>query len=1161
MSNGLTVRTFKSAAGIPAAPVVKQKTSTSVTLVAYDGYEYRIDGGEWQTSNVFEGLTPNTEYVFYQRVAETETGYASEVSAGLSVKTEKLEETGNEADFNYTVNIGKPVNGKVPVSIDVKANKGLSAVSMSVQVADGATIVKKATDRDYYSNDCTLAFQLYAVSLNGQAITFTLASTDDPSKLIGGSAKVFDSEMKGLISFDIEYDGVVDANTVVVTYVKCTSGVSAGTSSVKYNFPEDTKFVPDTPAVPVAETVTDTRVVLVGTYGYEYKCCDGAWQTSNVFDGLSPNTEYVFYQRVAETNTNYASEMSNGLTVRTFKSAAGIPVAPVIKKKTDKTITLVAIDGYEYRLGNGTWQKNNVFTGLSPNSEYVFYQRIAETNTHYASEASESVTIRTLSSLENIFTFSCSDGKITITGLNDTVTVPESIIIPATIDDYPVTAIGSRAFFRCTGLTSVILPESLTSIDGYAFYGCTGLTSITIPEGVTSIGWHAFSGCTGLTSITIPTSVTSIGEGAFSGCSGLTSITIPASVTSIGRYAFSGCTGLTSITIPASVSSIGNYAFEYCSGLTSITVDENNPVYYSLNNCIIELATKTLIRGCKASVIPSDGSVTSIGDSAFSGCTGLTSINIPASVTKISGSSFSGCSDLINIVVDKNNPVYYSLNNCIIELATKTLIRGCKASVIPSDGSVTSIGDSAFDGCSGLTSITIPENVTLIGSAAFLYCADLTEIDLPDSVETIARGAFSGCVSLTNIKLPDRLISIEILAFKDCTSLINLSIPKNVISIGNRAFCGCTGLTSVIIPDSVVDISEEAFCGCISLDSVYIPASVTSIGWGVFNGCENLTLYVDAGSYAQKYAKENNIPFCEYVSDEDFKFSGASITLYDNLQVNFKVEKALLDKGFTDVYTTFTIDGKTTVVRDYTEDGDYYVFSCSNIRPDQINDKIVATLNGKCLGHTFSAQAEYSISDYCYRMLARCTGAEYAKLRTLLVDLLNYGAASQLYTGHNTDSLANATLTGEQKAEATAQVELSTVQNLKAKEIDSPSVSWKGAGLNLKEAIVLRFKIAAESIDGLSVKVESGDGTWTIPSSMFEQTDGGYYVYFNKLNAAQLSDTVYLTVFNGATAVSNTISYSVESYAYAKQNTTDEVFKNLLDTMMKYGKSAYEYTH
>ena len=206
---------------------------------------------------------------------------------------------------------------------------------------------------------------------------------------------------------------------------------------------------------------------------------------------------------------------------------------------------------------------------------------------------------------------------------------------------------------------TVVIPKSIiyygtifsvTSIDYCAFYGCTGLTSITIPNSVTSIGDGAFQDCTGLISISIPEGVTRIGESAFSGCSSLTSITIPNSVTSIDGYAFANCTGLTSVTIGNSVTSIDTRAFSGCTGLTSIKVESGNTVYDSRNNCnaIIKTASNALIIGCQTTIIPN--SVTSIGRGAFDGCTGLTSINTGNGVTEID-CAFDGCTGLTSVTI------------------------------------------------------------------------------------------------------------------------------------------------------------------------------------------------------------------------------------------------------------------------------------------------------------------------------------------------------------------------------------------------------------------------------------------------------------------------------------------------------------------------------
>ena len=423
-----------------------------------------------------------------------------------------------------------------------------------------------------------------------------------------------------------------------------------------------------------------------------------------------------------------------------------------------------------------------------------------------------------------------SDGNgYTVTGIG-TCTDTE-LVIPSKHNSKPVTSIGYEAFRGCTGLTSITIPNSVTSISDYAFRKCEGLTSIIVPYSVTSIGEGAFSVCSGLTNITLPNSVTSIGWGAFNGCTGLTSITIPNSVTSISERAFAYCDGLINITIPNSVTSIGDSVFYKCTRLTSITIPDSvtsigNEAFYNTawyNNQPDGLVYAGKVAYEYKGTMPSNTSIVlkegTLGISgAFSGCTGLTSITIPDSVTHIVGYAFSGCTGLTSITVAKGNTKYHSAENCLIETESKTLIAGCKTSAIPTDGSVTTIGDLAFSDCTGLTSITIPDRVTSIGASAF-----------------------SGCTGLTSITIPDRVTSIGESAFEFCTGLISVIIGNSVTSIGESAFYNCRGLTSIIIPDSVTHIVGYAFSDCSGLTSVTIGNSVTSIGWGAFSGCTGLT--------------------------------------------------------------------------------------------------------------------------------------------------------------------------------------------------------------------------------------------------------------------------------------------------------------------------------
>lgn len=324
--------------------------------------------------------------------------------------------------------------------------------------------------------------------------------------------------------------------------------------------------------------------------------------------------------------------------------------------------------------------------------------------------------------------------------------------------------------FKGRDSTSVVIPEGVTGILDLAFVYCSKLKNISIPSTVIIISHRAVMECPNLQSISVSPAnpiyrsennccIERKTNGLVLGCS---KSVMPEGVTAIGENAFSHCENLTEIKIPASVTTIAQGAFIFCENIQSIQVSNHNLTYYSENNCCVETKTQRLIIGCKNSIIPEG--IVSIATGVFSGCSGLTDVNLPfgiteigeaaffrcdnlttikisASVEKIAVRAFFHCKNLQSIQVSDQNSTYYSENNCCIEIKTHRLIFGCKNSIIPEG--VVSVADYAFISCSALRYIHIPQSVKSIGGFSFYNCCKLTNIVLPDSVSHIGRFAFA----------------------------------------------------------------------------------------------------------------------------------------------------------------------------------------------------------------------------------------------------------------------------------------------------------------------------------------------------------------------------------------------------------------------------------
>lgn len=465
---------------------------------------------------------------------------------------------------------------------------------------------------------------------------------------------------------------------------------------------------------------------------------------------------------------------------------------------------------------------------------------------------------------DGYYEYIVEDGKATIVSFDSAAS--GNIMIPSTLGNYPVTAIGDESFWSCSGITSVTVPDGITHIGEGAFAWCDNLENITISDSLTGMGDGIFVGCYSLKNIAIPNGVTYIGEEMFLDCKSLTEVRILGDVTYIGDYAFEGCNNLVNVNLPDSLTYIGDGAFFECYALKSITLPKS----------ITRIGSDTFYECRALADVTIMGDVTYIGACAFDGCESLTGISIPKSVKTIGMHAFDRCAELKRVdIADLSawcNMAFDNFSSNPLLYAHDLYVNG-----------------------ELITELIIPENVTNIRNYAFVSCYKLASITVHSSVVNIDDYAFLGCVELNNIIVDEdnkyfkavdgvlfdyeKSILKKYPAKKNGTSYI---IPYGVKRIGQYAFTCCENLENIIIPDTVTSIYFHAFDACLNLKSIKIPASVTAID-AAFAGCTGMTdirvysddyainpsmfagtsatLYGNANSTTQVYAKENGLPF------------------------------------------------------------------------------------------------------------------------------------------------------------------------------------------------------------------------------------------------------------------------------------------------------------
>lgn len=532
----------------------------------------------------------------------------------------------------------------------------------------------------------------------------------------------------------------------------------------------------------------------------------------------------------------------------------------------------------------------------------------------------------------------------TVTAIGDEAFLNNKTMIHVLIPD-SVTSIGESAFEGCTSLLSVSIPDSVESIGQSAFEGCTSLGYAHLPNNVkyTVIGYRVFCYCENLKEIEIPEYVTRIESESFYDCVELQEIKFNPYVTVIGDSAFYNC-NIEELSLPKKCDNLGSKAFGQCEQLKSVFInkkltntsgglwDYEGPFCgcSSLNDVVFESGITgipvSIFAGCtEIRDIEIPDTITVISDYAFQNCVNLKKIEFPSALKRIGQRAFEDCDSIERVDFNKVEHVGgYAFSNCdslsyvfipksiestgysFWDMKDGGVFAGCnqlkeiefdqKVTAIPDNffrsaqitkiefpSALKKIGQSAFENASLLKDIVWNDGIEEIESNAFKGCMSIETMNIPDSVNSMGTYVFSGCASLEKLHLPDSTKQVQRNAFENCEALTDIILGAGIKNIPSQAFRGCSSLESIILPYQVEAIEDNAFKNCTKLKKITIPKATTSISDSAFSYPDKMTIYGVAGSYAEQYAKENDIAFvAQQIATEKITLTETELTLGRN---------------------------------------------------------------------------------------------------------------------------------------------------------------------------------------------------------------------------------------------------------------------------------------